>query len=69
VARHKAARLPGSAAEGELAGYERAAVAAGDAERLAAVRSWRALLRECGGDAAVARLFATFAQEDQHGAA
>lgn len=68
MARHRAAGPPSGSAEAELAAYEHAA--AGDAERLAAVRSWRAMLRECGGDPDVAAVFLTFVQEDHwYGAA
>ena len=69
MARHKASGTPGSPAEAELAAYERACVAAWDAERLAAVWSWQAMLRECGGDPEVAGLFTAFVREDGDGAA
>jgi hypothetical protein len=52
-------------AAGELLAHERACAAAGDAERLAAARSWRHMLACADGDPAVAELFAVFAQEDR----
>ena len=64
MARHKASGAPHGSAEGELAAYERACTAAWDAERLAAVWSWQAMLRECGGDPEVGELFVAFARED-----
>ena len=59
---------PGSA-EAELAEWEAACVAAGDAERSAAVRSWRAMLRQAGGDPELGSLFVAFSIEDRHGVA
>jgi len=50
-------------AAGVLLAYERAAAAAGDAGRLAVVRSWLAMLRSAGGDPEVGELFAAFARE------
>ncbi len=50
-------------ADGELVAWERECAAAGDAERLAAVRSWRQMLG--AGHPEVAELFAEFAREDR----
>ncbi len=61
--RRKRQAPPRDSAAGELLAYERAAVAAGDAERVAAVRSWLAMLRFAGGDPEVGELFAVFARE------
>ena len=69
MAWRKAAGPPPGSAEAELAAYERAAAAAGDAERQAAAWSWLAMLRAAGGDPEVGEMFATFAREDGHGLA
>jgi hypothetical protein len=54
---------PGSAAW-VLADCEREAAAAGDAGRLARVRSWIHTLRVAGGDPEVGELLVAFARED-----
>jgi hypothetical protein len=69
VAWRKAAGPPPGSAEAELLAYERACVAAGDAERLAATRSWLSMLRAAGGDPEVGEMFVAFAREDGYGVA
>lgn len=54
---------PGSVAA-VLAGYERDAAAAGDAVRLAAVRSWIHMLWAARGDPEAGELLLAFARED-----
>lgn len=62
--RRSAADPPRDSATGVLLACEREAEAAGDDGRLAAVRSWRAMLRAAGGDPQVGELLVAFARED-----
>jgi len=64
VRRRSTAEPPPGSAAGVLLACEREADAAGDDGRLAAVRSWRAMLRAAGNDPEVAGLFAAFALEE-----
>ena len=55
---------PPDSAAGFLLECEHQAEAAGDARRLAQVRSWLSMLHAAGNDPDIAELFATFARED-----
>lgn len=69
MAWRKAAEPPRDSAAGLLLACEQEAAAAGDAERLAAVRSWIHMLHLAGGDPEVGELLVAFALEDGHGVA
>lgn len=69
--RRRTAGPPADSAAGELLAWERecaAAAAAGNegaTERLAAVRSWRWMLRDAGNDPAIGGLFLEFARNER----
>jgi hypothetical protein len=63
VRRRRTAEPPPGSAAGVLLACEREAAAGGDAERLAAVRSWIDMLRAAGGDLDVAGLLVAFTRE------
>lgn len=65
--RRRAAEPPRDSAAGELLEHERVCAAAGAAEQLAAVRSWRSMLHAAGGDPAIGELFVEFARADRAG--
>lgn len=65
--RRRATEPARDSAAGELLQHERVCATAGAAEQLAAVRSWRSMLRSVGDDPAIGELFLEFARADADG--
>lgn len=65
--RRRTAEPPHDSAAGELLAFERECAAAGAAEQLGAVRSWRWMLAESGNDPEIGALFLEFARSERAG--